>query len=407
MSHSEIFDPAKTHFLAVISFLIGITEASLLYVLSSYFAEVIGSDQVGIFYLIAYSASLVSLFFLRSILQKFGRVRVLIISFALLVFLSVILSRIPVSWLGASLLIAFLFLSGIIWVTIDIIVEAFSADRVSGRIRGLHLTIINIGILFGPIISTQTLERFGFSGVFLILVSGFSFILLLLLCFLRKEPPVGIQPITLNLTSMLRKVFREKDLFRIYLVSFSLEFFFVVMTIYMPIHLRQIGMEWSQIGTIFTIMLIPFVLLQYPLGWIADKRMGEKELLLAGVALSGISTIVVGFISTPSVMLWAGLLFATRIGAATIEVLRDSYFYKQIDANDLDIISFFRTTRPVANIFSAIILAPFLIFYPLQSVFFVVSGIFMLSFLAGLSLRDTESEQERVFKYSVEESEVL
>lgn len=407
MSHSEIFDPAKTHFLAVISFLIGITEASLLYVLSSYFSEVIGSDQVGVFYLIAYSASLISLFFLRSMLKKFGRMRVLIISFALLVFLSAILSRIPVSLAGSALLIGLLFLSGIIWVTIDIIIEAYSADRVSGRIRGLHLTIINVGILFGPIISTQTLERFGWSGVFSILVFGFSLILLLLLCFLRKEPAIGIQPITLGLRSMLRKVLREKDLSRIYLVSFSLEFFFVVMTIYMPMHLREIGMEWSEIGTIFTIMLIPFVILQYPLGWIADKKMGEKELLLAGIGISCVSTAIVGFIATPSVMLWAGLLFATRVGAATLEVLRDSYFYKQIDANDLDIISFFRTTRPMANIFSAVILAPFLVFFPLQSVFFVVAGVFILSFLAGISLHDSASESERIFEYSAEESEVL
>lgn len=407
MNHSEIFNPSKTNFLSLLSFLIGVTEASLLYVLSSYFTEVIGSDQIGVFYLIAYSASLVSLFFLRSILQKFGRMRVLIISFAALIFLSAILSRLPVSLLGAMFLVGFLFLIGIIWVTIDIIIEAYSTDQVSGRVRGFHLTIMNIGILFGPIVSTQTLEKFGFGGIFLILIAGFSLIFILALCFLRQEPPVGIRPAVLSVRAILRKIFEERDLARIYLISFALDFFFVVMTIYMPIHLREIGMEWSEIGTIFTIMLIPFVILQYPLGWIADKKIGEKELLLTGVALSGISTIIVGFVSMPSVMMWAALLFATRIGAATIEVLRDSYFYKQIDANDLDIISFFRTTRPVANIFSALIFTPFLIFFPLQSVFFVTAGVFMLSFLIGLSLRDSESEEEQSFAYSVEDSEVL
>ncbi len=407
MSHSEIFDPSKTRFLSFLSFLIGVTESSLLYVLSSYFSEVVGSDRIGIFYFVAYSASLVSLFFLRPILKKFGRIRVLIISFAILIFLLALLSKIPVSLMGAILLIAFLFLSGIIWVTIDIIIEAYSTDRVSGRIRGFHLTILNIGILFGPIISTQTLEHFGFGGIFFVLVLGFSLIFLLTVLFLRKEPAVGIQPLSLDIKALVRKVFQEKDLARIYLISFSLEFFFVVMTIYMPIYLRSIGMEWSQIGTIFTIMLIPFVLLQYPLGWIADKKIGEKELLLAGIVISCISTIAVGFITTPSVMLWSAILFATRIGAATLEVLRDSYFYKQIDGNDLDSISFFRTARPIANIFSAIIFAPFLVFFPLHSVFFVVAGIFVVTFVSSLSLRDSISEKERVFEYSTEESEVL
>jgi MFS family permease len=296
---------------------------------------------------------------------------------------------------------------GIIWVTIDVIIEAYSSDQVSGRVRGLHLTILSAGFLFGPFISTYTIDQSGFEGIFSLLVIGFSLVFIFTLCFLRKEPRVGVQPVRLSIPSLLRKILQEKDLARIYLISFALEFFYVVMLIYMPIYLREIGMQWSEIGTVFTIMLIPFVLLQYPLGWIADKKMGEKELILAGIVISCIATIVVGFVSSPSVMLWAGILFMSRIGAATLEVLRDSYFYKQIDANDIDIISFFRTARPVSNILAAVILAPFLIFFPLHAVFFVSAGIFFLSFFVGLSLQDSRGEQEQTFPYSAESHEVL
>ncbi len=393
MTHSEHLDHGKTRFISLLSFLIGVTEASLLYVLSSYFAEVLHSDNVGIFYLISYGISLLTLFFLRPIVRHIGRIRSFLISLIALVFVSAILSKLPISFMGAILLSAFLFLTNITWVILDIILEAYSADKVSGRIRGLHLTIMNIGILCGPLISTRTLDHFGFEGIFFVLVAGFSLILALSLLFLRKEPEIGLASLDLKPMAVLRKMLREKDFARIYTISFSLEFFFAVMTIYMPIYLLSIGMSWTDIGTVFTIMLIPFVILQYPLGWIADTFTGEKEFLLGGIFLSGISTLFVAFVATPSVALWAGLLFCTRIGAATIEVLRDSYFYKQIDGNDLDIISFFRTARPAANILAAIILVPFLVFFPLPSVFIIVAFIFFLVFLFALPLTDDIAER--------------
>lgn len=393
MTHTEHLDRRKTRFISLLSFLIGITEASLLYVLSSYFAEVLKSDNVGMFYLVSYGASLIMLFFLRPLVRRMGRIRTFLLSLVALVFVSVALSKLPISLVGAMLLVFFLFLANITWVTLDIILEAYSADKVSGRIRGLHLTIMNIGILCGPLISTRTLDHFGFEGIFFILVAGFTLILILSLLFLRKEPDTGLASLDLKPFAVIRKMLQEKDLARIYAVSFSLEFFFVAMTIYMPIYLLSIGMLWADIGKVFTIMLIPFVILQYPLGWIADKFTGEKEFLLAGIFLSGTSTLLVAFVATPSVAIWAGLLFLTRIGAATIEVLRDAYFYKQIDGNDLDIISFFRTARPMANILAALILVPLLLFFPLPIVFIVVASVFFLVFFFSLPLTDDVAER--------------
>ena len=141
-------------------------------------------------------------------------------------------------------------------------------------------------------------------------------------------------------------------------------------------------------------MLIPFVLLQYPLGILADKRMGEKELLVSSIAIVFGSTFVLGFLGAQDLWLWAAVLFTTRIGVAGIEILRDSYFYKQIDGEDLDVIAFFRTARPVANIIGAVLSAGLLFFFPLTSIFFMVAGVVFLSLFVALSLRDTRSERE-------------
>ena len=79
----------------------------------------------------------------------------------------------------------------------------------------------------------------------------------------------------------------------------------------------------------------------------------------------------------------------TRVGAAGIEILRDAYFYKPIDGNDMDIIAFFRTTRPLANMTAAILSAGILLFLPLSSVFFVVAVMLFFSLWSAYLLSDT------------------
>lgn len=84
----------------------------------------------------------------------------------------------------------------------------------------------------------------------------------------------------------------------------------------------------------------------------------------------------------------------TRVGIAGIEVLRDAYFYKQIDGNDSDIIAFFRTSRPVANIIGAGIAALVLLFWPLKSIFFVIVLIMFFALVVSIFLEDTKGEHE-------------
>ena len=79
----------------------------------------------------------------------------------------------------------------------------------------------------------------------------------------------------------------------------------------------------------------------------------------------------------------------TRIGIAGIEILRDSYFYKQIDGNDMDVIAFFRTARPLANIVGACLSVPMLLFLSLKSIFILVSFMLFFSLIHAFFLQDT------------------
>lgn len=391
--NKEAFDRNKVRLISLTSFILGFLDAFLLYILSSYFASISGEGMVGGFYFVAFAVVLWLLMHLQPLVHGIGSVRLLALLLSGLIASSFYLSLGSPSWIGAAVLLGYLVCNNLVWSVLDVLLEDFSTDQVSGRVRGFYLTILNLGLLLAPILSTKTLSAAGYPGVFTVLAFGYALVLLIALIGLRGHKTAHLPRIAFGET--LRKVVKQKNLLLIYAVSWTLEFFYVVMIIYTPILLLAQGFEWSAIGIIFTVMLIPFVVLQYPLGILADKRFGEKELLFVALVIMGVATTVVGFTRSTDIVFWAGLLFVTRLGAAAIEVLRDSYFYKQIVPGDTDIVAFFRTARPTANIFGAGVSLLFLAFFSVHSLFYLVGAIALAVCFAVLQLDDTTSEWER------------
>jgi MFS family permease len=136
-------------------------------------------------------------------------------------------------------------------------------------------------------------------------------------------------------------------------------------------------------------MLLPFVLLEVPAGRIADKMWGEKELLSAGFIITALFTIIIPFLSAASFVLWTIILFATRTGASLIEITTESYFFKHVQGDDADVISFFRMTRPLAYIAGPISAMIALQFLQFQYIFLVLGIIMLFGLKYSLALKDT------------------
>jgi len=390
--HKENLDENRLRLSSFVTFLMGFSQAVLVYVMSSYFKLATGTESVGIFYGVSYVIFLIILLNLHKLVRIFGKANIFYFSLLINIIVATGLTLTKPSMSGVALLMLYIIMEHVAWVALDVIVESFSVDKMSGRIRGLHLTIFNAGFLFGPFASTYILDELGYHGIFIFA--------LIFNCFVFIFGLIGFRNINhkfeqrLKVLDMLRKVATKKDILRIYHISFVLDFFFALMTIYMPIYLRDLGYSWEHIGWIFTAMLVPFVLLQYPIGVLADKKTGEKEFLFFAILMMAIATIAIYFIGTGTMALWAIVLFATRIGAALIEILRDSYFFKKVDAYDVDIINFFRTSLPVAYI-SATAMASFIFFFLPIKFIFVLTGIVVLSALYSVfSLVDNKSERE-------------
>ena len=389
---SGIFDQSKVRLLSSVSFILGFLDAFLIYILSSYFVQISGEHLVGGFYLAAFVFVLWLLMHLQPLIHGVGSVRLLSMLLMGLIGASFFLSLQEPSWAGAGTLLFFMVCSNTVWVVMDVLVEDFSVDRVSGRVRGLYLTVMNAGLLLAPILSTKTLALAGYPGIFTALGIGYMAVFIVVLVSLRQHQTSRLPRVAFLDT--LRKVMGRPNLLRIYAISWTLEFFYAVMIIYAPILLLSQGFDWERIGFIFTVMLIPFVLVQYPLGILADKKWGEKELLFVSLVVLGISSVAVGITRSTDIVFWAALLFVTRLGAAAIEVLRDSYFYKQIGPTDTDSVAFFRTARPTADIAAAGISLAFLSVFSVHSLFFLVGAVALGACFAALSLDDSRSESE-------------
>ncbi len=390
--HKEKINERKLQLITSLALLLGFAQSLLMYVESSYFKVSLGSENVSIFYFIAYAIALIVLLNLHKIIKAIGKSTAFFLFFFLQICSVTILTMVPPSVVGIALLMMYIISSYLVIVLLDIILESYSEDKKSGRIRGFHLMMTNLGFILGPLISTRILEQYSYFGLFFIAMIINMGIFVAGLIGLRG----GNSKFGGNLTvkDLVRKIFINKDLMRIYWISFALEFFYALMVVYTPLYLLDRGIGWGQIGLIFTIMLIPFTVFGYPVGILADKKIGEKEMIIGALFLIAFSTASIFFIKGNSLWIWSTVLFMTRVGAAMIETLRDSYFYKRIDGSDMDIISFFRTSRSVAYLAATALSAVILFFFPLKVVFLFIAGVVLLALYPALTLVDNKSERE-------------
>mgnify|MGYP001597903551 FL=1 len=377
------------HIIYLATFFYALHFAITLFIESSYLRAFFSERVVGLIYIIASVLSIAAVMKLPRVLSIYGNYRVTLA----LIFLEVasLLGLITAdsSYSAILFFVAHQSFLAMLFVSINIFLESFSTDESTGRTRGTFLTILNTAILLGPLVASGFLKDSNFDTVFL-LSALFIFPMFILIAINLKKYRDPIYN-KLEFLSTIIEVFRRPDVFKISVVRFLLEFFYSIMVIYTPIYLNTVmQIPFSQIlGIIMPIALSPFVIFPYLLGNIADKKLGEKELLSMGIVLSAFITMSLSFISSGSIFAWAFLLFMTRVGASFIETMSDSYFFKHVNASDSNLIAFFGNLRPVAFIAGPMLATLFLLVFPFNYIFLGL-GIFMLYGLRfSLSLRDT------------------
>ncbi len=377
----------NTIFLANI--FISLHYALIIYVNSSFLNNFFSETQVSALYIIGSVMEIILLLNASKILQKMGSYMFTTISISLeLISLVGIIVIVNPFLIGLFFLIHVMSVSLIIF-NMDVFIECASkSEDTTGGTRAAYLTLTNITFVIAPLIVAFVVIDNNYTFVYIL-----SSILLVpiysLIKKLKKISHPGIKHIDVRKT--VAEYIKDKDLYNIFFSQFTLQLFYSYMVIYVPIYLKNnIGFSWEEIGIMFTIMLIPFVLFELPVGELEDSLYGEKEFLTVGFVIMGLSSLFISFVTVKVFWIWAVILFISRIGASLVEVSTESYFFKHVDQDKTDIISFFRVTRPLSYIATPILATIALQFLPFQYIFIVIGTIMIVGAHFSLALRDTK-----------------
>jgi MFS family permease len=382
----------KQHLLHItyfLNFFFALHAFAVLYVNSTVLAEAVGAKTVGIIYALAAVTTIWALTFVPKVLKDVGDRR-----FTLFCIFIEIIAMFGIAVFTNPITIVVLFILHsvayrAILVDLDVFLESASTEDTTGVIRGSFLTVGNVALVIAPLLvglllgNTEEYSRvYLFSAAILIPAA-----LMLLFSFRDFKDPRYAKT---SLVKTFKKVWARPALRRIVTIDWLLRFFYSWMVIYMPMHLHfYVGLPWDRIGVIFTIMLVPFALFELPLGTLADKVYGEKELLIIGLAIMGGATLGLAFIESTSFLVWTLALFMTRMGAAMVEIMSETYFFKQVGPHDADIMEFFRSVEPFAYATAPLLASFLLLFSPLPLLFVILGFIILGGIPVALQLVDT------------------
>lgn len=374
----------------VASIFISLNYGAILYVNSTLLNKFFSESMVSGLFLLGATVSAFLFLFISKFIEWFGK-RSLLVAF--LIFATLGTLGLAYADTPGEVALYFILYAGVffsIYYCLDIFLEEVSRDHNTGEVRGLYMTILNLGIAGGPIILAFFAGTESLRPLYLVATGLLVLPTLLVLFFLKSRSPKWHGQYHRHMFLPFRAWWRSKSVRRITLARFVLESFFAFMVIYMPIYLnRYLGFEWLELGIMFTVMLLPFVILQWPAGELADRFLGEKEILIIGFLIMFGSLLFMPFIGKVF-LVWLVILFVSRVGASLIEVMTESYFFKHVEAKDTGLISIFRLVRPISVFAGATLGLLATSLESFEKIFFVLAAVVFLGLLSVLPLRDTK-----------------
>ncbi len=347
----------------------------LIYVLAPYLATFMPASDTGLVISLGAVITLCVFPFVPRIVGKFGPQRLALMLAAIEAVVLLYLA------LDQTLLAAIVFaalacaISPLLAYQLDLLLEAtVKNEKETGRIRTAFLTAGNAALLVTPLIIGTLLDG-GDRYERIFYVASLSLVPFIILMFGARLPQ-GHIPATRNMSEAWRKVMQDTDLRAVAVCMFILQLFYHLAPLYIPLYLHTVlGIPWGELGWVFALMLVPFVLVEYPAGILADTRLGDRTLLITGFAITGLSFALIAEITaSTSIFIVLMILLLTRIGASLVEAMVEGHFFRRVSEQDTDMVGIFRTMRPVGALIAPLVGSLFLAVSTYQ-LFFVCTGL--------------------------------
>ena len=374
------------HILYFIGFLFAVHVAATDFINSSYLEQFVGLDKIGLLYIIASLLSILIVSNLSTLFAKFGNFATMLtfIIVALLALAGLSFTSIPI--LAIAFFVVHYSIIVVSRTNFDIYLEQVSTHKNIGETRGSYLSSVNLAWFLAPLLIVLVLRD---SVIYqhMYLMSAFIGLLVVILLFVTmRHVRVRHRPVK-PFWRTAKVLLHDGHIVKIILIRFLLNFFFAWMTIYTPIYLHQtIGFSWQVLGVIFSIMLLPYVLFEMPLGKITDKFGGEKEILIVGLVIMAVSVIAMPLITLASIPIWVAILFFSRVGASFVESMSEIYFFRKISPTNTNAIELFRDSDPLAYIIAPLSASVILIFVGIDQLYFILGAVMLVAIIIALRL---------------------
>lgn len=378
----------KVGIIYLIIFLFTLHTTPTLYINSSFLGDFIKDENLGLLYIVSSILTIISLLLSPYILRRFGNFKtfIFVTVVEILAMFAMAFSDTPSVIVGTFLLSNLA--RALAFFSLDIFLEHNSQDKDTGNIRGLFLTIASMATLLGPLTASLVLVNQNFRTLYILSAVIMLPVLFIAMFKLKSFKDSNYHPMKLIKTT--KRILNDIDLYGITAASILLHTFFSWMVIYLPIYLhKNIGLSFPEVTIIIAIALLPFILFDVTWGWLADKKIGEKELLIVGFIIMAMSTGAITFISTSNIVTWSIILFMTRVGASMVETMIETYMFKKIDDGDADMLSFFRITQPLSYVIGPALASILLVFIDFKFIFLVLGAIVLYGIRYSLIIKDT------------------
>lgn len=363
----------------------------VMYINSSYIEQFVTRAEVGTIYFIGSALTVLIFFLISHILASVGNYRLSLWLLGL-DFAAVTGMAFAGSFeVAVPLFLVHLTALAVLLLNLDVFLEEIigNNENTTGSNRGLLLALSSFIMAVAPLVSGVVLDESGFGLAYLISAAALVPVAMILVIHFRhfQDPKYP----SMRILEAIRSFLENANIRFVFLAHLLLQIFFAFMVIYAPLYLAtQIGLSWSAIGIILCLGQLAYVFFEYPIGFAADLYIGEREMMATGFVILAITTAALAAIASTSIVPWAIAMFMTRTGASLIEVTTESYFFKHTRSSDVQVISFFRVTRPLSVIMGSLLASLSLLYLPFSMVF-VVCGLFMLpGIVFAYSIVDTK-----------------
>jgi len=388
MSNKPLPKSHMVYTIAIIGFIYTLHLVIPMYSNSSFLAMFADETTLGYIYMAGAAVSVLGFLIAPSVIRRLGNYHLtmwLVIA-QIMLFYGLVVSNSPM-WLATFFVLQTAVIS-LISLNLDIFLEVYTDGHSVGAVRGLYNATLNASWVVAPLIGSMLINgTVNYRNTYIAaLAMLFPLLYLIYRNFPRFKDPNYIH---LSPWQLAKHVSHNTNWVKLFFANIILQVFYAWMTVYCPIYLNQtMGFSWEQIGIILVVMLLPFPLIQYPLGKISDRHLGEKRIMALGLCLMGISTIALAFITSQDVWVWAVGLFITRVGAAAAEVMMETYFFKTVSPRDSAALGMFRITRPLSYFIAPLVAVVGLMFTTNEYMFAVIGVISLLAIWPALSIKD-------------------